>query len=339
MLDNNRRYLGTICIVMKLNFFSTRIHQASDSLSVALLKKADNHSFSRETSEKLICVASRDIKLSSAVGESVFLNKAPAEGAVIDKEAINKLRIVLTDCLINVNNEDARRQFNAWLANCAKALPVEWDQGSGAREQQCIRNKEGIDRLHQLRNDYGEPVFLAKGSNGHVLKLGDYVIKRFKQFNEGAVLHELSMCNSYNASVGGGRDSAYLVKKELLMPYVEGRVPTMNEVIEGVKSLYEQGYMMGDPCPRNFRVTSEGIVPIDFGQMFNVDEYESLDERIKFSIVHDYMKGGSGYVRDGIRAEYNKVLMAMDQSLGRSSPSRLATTLELKALGYFGNRF
>lgn len=37
--------------------FSTRIHQSTDSLSAALLKKTDNRTFSAKTASKLVGIA------------------------------------------------------------------------------------------------------------------------------------------------------------------------------------------------------------------------------------------------------------------------------------------
>ena len=122
------------------------------------------------------------------------------------------------------------------------------------------------------------------------------------------------------------------------MPYVEGGVPSTGEVLEAVKSLYEQGYMMGDPKPDNFKVTDDGVVPVDFGLVLKVSDPLSLDGSVKYSVVNDYLKGGHNYVHGTITAEYQNVLMALDESLGKNSPSRYATISELKNLGYAPGR-
>ncbi|ROM93888.1 hypothetical protein BK658_19715 [Pseudomonas brassicacearum] len=319
---------------MKLTF-STRIHQSADSLSAALLKKADNHTFSAKTARKLVGIASREVNLSSIVGRQIFFNSTSAESILVDSEAINKLHVVLKGCLKYVRNEDAGAQFNNWLANCAKMLPVERNKDSNSKvEQKDAENKANADRLQRLKLRHGKPELLAIGSNGRVSRLGDYIIKQFNQFDTAAIWHELNMCNSYNASVCGRQNSAYLVGQELVMPYIEGKVPSTGEVLDAVKSLHEQGYMMGDPKPDNFKVTGDSVVPVDFGQVFKVDEHKSLDGSVKYSVVNDYLKGGHNYVHGKIKAEYQEVLMALDESLGKNSPSRYATVSELKNLGY-----
>lgn len=309
----------------------SRINSSVDTLSVALLKKATNHSFSKKTAKKLVCVANRDVQLCSAVGESIFLNRTPIEGRNVNKDAVNALRVALQDCLKNVTNEYARAQFNTWLANCKTMLSIEQPKGFNSTIQPKVaENRGGVDRLGLLRQQYGEPEFLASGSYGSVLKLGDHVIKQFRQVDEGAMLHELKMCNAYREAVGKHPGSASLVGGQLIMPYIEGRQPTDDEVKMAVKSLYEQGFMIGDAQPGNFKVTGDGVVPIDFGQVIKVDDYQTLHKSVGYSIVHDYLRGGYKYVVDELKAEYIKMFNALDYSLGMESPCRTANIKQLR---------
>ena len=311
--------------------FANRINPSVDTLSAALLKKADNYSFSEKTARKLIGIANRDMQLSSAVGESIFLNRTPIEGVNVNKEAVNALRVELKNCLKNITNVYARAQFNTWLANCNAMLSIEQSKGFNLTiQRRGAENRGDLDRLDLLRQQYGEPEFLASGSYGSVMKLGDYVIKQFRQVDEGAVLHELNMCNTYTVAVGKHPGSASLVRGQLIMPYIEGRQPTNDEVKMAVKSLYEQGFMIGDPKPANFKVTGDGVVPIDFGQVIKVDDYQALDKSVRYSIVHDYLRGGYQYVVDELKAEYVKMFNTLDRSLGMESPCRTANIKQLR---------
>jgi hypothetical protein len=52
---------------------------------------------------------------------------------------------------------------------------------------------------------------------------------------------------------------------------------------------------LGDPKPRNLKATAGGVVAVDFGQMFKIDQYKQPDVTFKHPIAHEYMKGGHNY--------------------------------------------
>jgi len=309
--------------------FANRINVSTDTLNAALLRKVDNHSFSEKTFTKLVSIANRDNQLSSAVAESIFKGRAAADGVQVDAVSVKAVKVALSDALKHVKNEHAKAQFSTWLASCDSLLSIGRD-----KEKKGAEFNTGPDRLALLRQHHGEPIYLASGSYGCVLKMGDHVIKQFNKADPAAVLHELNICNDYMAVAKNQHDLAYLSQGELVMPFVEGGAPTQDEVKAGVKTLYEQGFIMGDPKPGNFKVTNEGVVPIDFGQVVKIEDPHSIHKSVKFAFVHDYMRGGYRSVPDELKGEYLNIFKTMSDSLGSESPFRFANIKQRRAMGY-----
>ncbi|NWD03740.1 hypothetical protein [Pseudomonas gingeri] len=127
-----------------------------------------------------------------------------------------------------------------------------------------------------------------------------------------------------------------MIERKLIMPFIQGEIPTNIEVEKAVKELYGHGFMMGDPAPRNFIKNGAGsVVPVDFGLVFGTNEYLGLPAQIKTEIVHDYVKGGHHCVKGGVRDHYTQVMREMDESLGDKSPTRRINVKVLLKSGLF----
>lgn len=180
----------------------------------------------------------------------------------------------------------------------------------------------------------GPAGFFAQGSRGEVEQRADRAIKSLFELDPKALRHELLMCNDYLSASGSPAGRAYLDGGKLNMPYICGETPSKQEVENAVQELFNLGFMMGDPCPENFKKTPLGkVVPVDFGLMFQPRDLERIPSHLKGEIVNDYAKGGFESIPDTLRAEYRDAITAIDQQLGMGSVLGRMTAQKLRRSG------
>lgn len=175
---------------------------------------------------------------------------------------------------------------------------------------------------------------MLRVQGGVVYKDGcDFVIKETTMSN-GMIAHEANMCNEYNLKSGGTGNIATVTGNHIRMPFLSGKEPSEENVIDGVKALYDKGFMIADACPSNFlRCQSGEIVPIDFGLVFKRDELDSIDSQVKIEIVRDYIKGGCEYIPSELKTEYISCISKLYQCLGDQSSSIDVNVRELRKAG------
>ncbi|MGC3030441.1 type III secretion system effector BopA family protein [Burkholderia sp. DN3021] len=177
---------------------------------------------------------------------------------------------------------------------------------------------------------------IGSGARGRVHRTGDQVIKSFKTMDKTAIAHELAMCNSHLKTSQRGLPEARMEGNTLVMPYIAGETPTMDEAKAAVRELFDLGFMMGDPSPANFVKTASGsVVPVDFGLMFKIDERNTVCRSVMGEIVHDFIKGGYKCVPKSLKHEYLRVMGELGQALGKDSPVRKFNVKNLMAAGWF----
>ncbi|KWO22435.1 hypothetical protein WM25_09715 [Burkholderia ubonensis] len=177
---------------------------------------------------------------------------------------------------------------------------------------------------------------IGSGSRGRVHRSGDQIIKSFRTMDKMAVAHELAMCNSHLNTSQRVLPEARLEGNTLVMPYIAGEAPTMDEVKAAVRELFDLGFMMGDPCPANFVKTASGsVVPVDFGLMFKIDERDAVCPSVTREIVHDFIKGGYRYVPEALKREYLRAIAEFDRALGQESPIRRFNVKNLSIAGWY----
>lgn len=156
----------------------------------------------------------------------------------IEKTVVNKVETTLRNCLEKVKNEGVRQQLNCWVINCERliSLKLNDEQKSSQANSSELSSGANSDHFRILQANHGEIVHLAKGSNGRVEKLGEYVIKHFKKFDSPAVHHELNICKSYTQKASDKKlEAPYLIDRKLVMHYIEGSKESVGEVIDAVK--------------------------------------------------------------------------------------------------------
>lgn len=68
---------------------------------------------------------------------------------------------------------------------------------------------------------------------------------------------------------------------ELSLPYISGDYPTSSELLSCLEEMLQRGFVMGD-CRdrRNFIVHDNKVYPVDFGQIYNINEtYYSMHKK------------------------------------------------------------
>lgn len=174
---------------------------------------------------------------------------------------------------------------------------------------------------------------IARGSRGQVEQHKDRAIKSLFQPDPKALMHEMNMWNDYLHTVGHGGE-AYMERGQLSMPYIHGETPTHLEVKEGVQQLFNQGFMIGDPAPNNFKRTPEGqVVPVDFGQVFRPQNIHTLEPTVMGEIVRDYVKGGFRAIPESLQADYRDAIKAMVKKSGSNNPLKQMNVRQLARAG------
>lgn len=180
----------------------------------------------------------------------------------------------------------------------------------------------------------GPTGFFAQGSRGEVEQHADRAIKSFFELDPRALRHELMMCNDYLSASGSPAGRAFLDGGKLNMPYICGELPSQQEVKNAVQELFSLGFMMGDPCPENFKRTPQGkVVPVDFGLMFQPRDLKRIPSHLMGEIVNDYAKGGFRSIPDTLRAEYRDAITAIDEQLGKRGVLGRMTIQKLQRSG------
>ncbi|WP_282396783.1 hypothetical protein [Pseudomonas sp. PS01298] len=174
------------------------------------------------------------------------------------------------------------------------------------------------------------PSVIGTGSRGQVEKHQDRAIKSLFKPDPKALKHEMNMWNAYLHATGKPGE-AYMERGHLNMPYIEGGLPTDQEVKDAVDNLFKLGFMIGDPKAQNFKKTpGEEVVPVDFGQVFKPDRISDIDPRVMSDIVHDYAKGGFKTIPEGLKADYRSAITDMAKLQGNHNPLRRMNVRELR---------
>ncbi|WP_133129179.1 hypothetical protein [Legionella steigerwaltii] len=59
---------------------------------------------------------------------------------------------------------------------------------------------------------------------------------------------------------------------KLIMPFFTGKEPSWEEIQEYLLKMYKSGFVMADPKPNNFMHTQYGLMPIDYGAVFDIND-------------------------------------------------------------------
>lgn len=292
-----------------IKFSSQKINTHTDTLQSAIHKKRNNKELSNKTLSKLTKIINAQFKFHSTEVNYVFGSKlAPKDTNYhsISKfiKSIQKLTTQEKDTLIYP-------KINKWQANAIEL-------------HSRIKPVENMEKR------------IGRGGRSHVYHDGQFVIKQLKKFNLGEAKHEVAMCNAYRDKTHSISPNAFIVGERITMPFVHGQTPNKIETLNGIKDLYDKGFLMAGAKPENFlKIETGQIVPIDFGLIFKANNLSSIDQNVKIEIVRDYIKGGYHYIPSSLKSEYTSHIKALDSMLGSASPMRYINTKELSNAGVF----
>ncbi|TNF65735.1 MAG: hypothetical protein EP298_11395 [Gammaproteobacteria bacterium] len=143
--------------------------------------------------------------------------------------------------------------------------------------------------LYDLKDEHPK----AEGSHGKVYLLDGQAIKVSKDGDEN-IRYECDIFNQLQSKgIVQGKAEVVQVQVDkgnivnaLMTPWLEGKKPTAEQIIETLSSMKEAGYIMADPISDNFKVVDDKAVPIDFDKVFHKDN-RFIPESILSGIIHD----------------------------------------------------
>lgn len=118
-------------------------------------------------------------------------------------------------------------------------------------------------------------------------------------------------------------EKAIVEDGKLIMPFFTGQEPNWEEIQDYLLKMYQSGFVMSDPKPNNFMHTQYGLMPIDFGAVFDVNDQEfmknPLARNFTANAVFGYsqaFKTGSGLSATYIKLHSDELVVVDDESNG-----------------------
>ncbi|WP_277208594.1 hypothetical protein [Vibrio misgurnus] len=246
-----------------------------------------------------------------------------------DNKKINDLRLSI-ETNIKLNDKDKAKKLignlqakiNNRMERLSKYENVKFSEKNNSKfETKSSLPTSSNIQIEDIFN-LSDNSFLGSGSRGKVYRSGSIVIKDLKTTFHEELTHELLMCNAWLEATGNKDKKAKIYAgNQISMPYRDGIHPNNESVKKIITTMFEKGFMMGDPCSENFILDKNGnLHPIDFGLFFKFSDLESIPTTIASNIIRDYVNGGYKNIPTILKSEYNKCIEKLDNkspTLGR----------------------
>ncbi|STX39781.1 protein kinase family protein [Legionella feeleii] len=162
--------------------------------------------------------------------------------------------------------------------------------------------------------NFGEVSLYLNEQDGQQYAVKKFMSRRYRE-NEfySTANSELRNFNHFIQKMGIPVHDAFIDNDQLILPFFTGEKPSWEEIQTYLTVMYAQGFVMGDPKPDNFMHTQYGLMPIDFGGVFDIDDEQfQKDPLARNFVVNALSRYHEAFTGTDLFNAYYNLSCAMD---------------------------
>ena len=162
--------------------------------------------------------------------------------------------------------------------------------------------------------NFGEVSLYLNEQDGQQYAVKKFMSRRYRE-NEfySTAESEMRNFNHFIQKMGIPVHDAFIDNDQLILPFFTGKKPNWEEIQTSLKEMYAKGFVMGDPKPDNFMHTQYGLMPIDFGGVFDIEDAQFQNDALARNfVVNALSRYAEAFTENDLFDAYCSLSCAMD---------------------------